>query len=372
MPAGLLTTDAAGLVARDDVDIVVEVIGGIEPARTLILAALEHGARVVTANKALLAEDGADAVRGRREGRARPLLRGRRRRRDPDPAAAARVAGRRPGHPGARHRQRHHQLHPRQDGHHRRRLRRGARGGPGARATPRPTRPPTSRASTPPPRPRSWPASPSTPGSPPPTSTARASPRSPPPTSRRPARWARVVKLLAICERSTERRRRRRLGPRAPGDDPADAPAGQRPRGVQRGLRRGRGRRPADVLRPRRRRRARPRARCSATWSRWPATGSRAPAAPASRRTPTARCCRWARPAPATTSRIDVDDRAGVLAAVATAFAEHDVSIQTVRQEGRGDDAQLVVVVPPAPPTPRWRDRRRTCAAWTSSARSPR
>ena len=41
---------------------------------------------------------------------------------------------------------------------------------------------------------------------------------------------------------------------------------------------------------------------------------------------------------------IDVDDRAGVLAAVAQAFAEHDVSIQTVRQEGRGDDAQLVVV----------------------------
>ena len=46
------------LVARDDVDLVVEVIGGIEPARSLILAALEHGASVVTANKALLAEDG--------------------------------------------------------------------------------------------------------------------------------------------------------------------------------------------------------------------------------------------------------------------------------------------------------------------------
>jgi homoserine dehydrogenase len=41
---------------------------------------------------------------------------------------------------------------------------------------------------------------------------------------------------------------------------------------------------------------------------------------------------------------LDVDDRAGVLAAVAQAFAEHDVSIQTVRQEGRGDEAQLVVV----------------------------
>ncbi|MBS2938769.1 homoserine dehydrogenase [Nocardioides sp. J2M5] len=58
VPEGLLTTDAAGLVARDDVDLVVEVIGGIEPARGLILSALENGASVVTANKALLAEDG--------------------------------------------------------------------------------------------------------------------------------------------------------------------------------------------------------------------------------------------------------------------------------------------------------------------------
>ena len=41
---------------------------------------------------------------------------------------------------------------------------------------------------------------------------------------------------------------------------------------------------------------------------------------------------------------LDVDDRTGVLAAVAQAFAEHGVSIQTVRQEGHGNDAQLVVV----------------------------
>ena len=58
VPEGLLTTDASGLVARADIDIVVEVIGGLEPARSLILSALEHGASVVTANKALLAEDG--------------------------------------------------------------------------------------------------------------------------------------------------------------------------------------------------------------------------------------------------------------------------------------------------------------------------
>ena len=56
---GLFTTDAAALVAREDVDLVVEVIGGIEPARSLILTAMEHGSSVVSANKALLAEDGA-------------------------------------------------------------------------------------------------------------------------------------------------------------------------------------------------------------------------------------------------------------------------------------------------------------------------
>jgi homoserine dehydrogenase len=58
IPAEMLTTDAQGLVSRDDVDLVVEVIGGIEPARSLILTALENGASVVTANKALIAEDG--------------------------------------------------------------------------------------------------------------------------------------------------------------------------------------------------------------------------------------------------------------------------------------------------------------------------
>ncbi len=54
----LVTTDAAALVARDDIDVVVEVIGGIEPVRTLLLEALKSGKSVVTANKALLAEDG--------------------------------------------------------------------------------------------------------------------------------------------------------------------------------------------------------------------------------------------------------------------------------------------------------------------------
>ncbi|HTB56090.1 MAG TPA: homoserine dehydrogenase [Trebonia sp.] len=54
----LLTTDAMGLATRPDVDIVIEVIGGIEPARSLLLAAMKAGKSVVTANKALLAEHG--------------------------------------------------------------------------------------------------------------------------------------------------------------------------------------------------------------------------------------------------------------------------------------------------------------------------
>jgi homoserine dehydrogenase len=59
LPPELITTDAAALVAREDVDLVVEVIGGIEPARGLLLSALAHGKSVVSANKALLADDGA-------------------------------------------------------------------------------------------------------------------------------------------------------------------------------------------------------------------------------------------------------------------------------------------------------------------------
>ncbi|WP_030472476.1 homoserine dehydrogenase [Lentzea aerocolonigenes] len=60
VPEHLLTTDAAGLVSSDDVDVVVEVIGGIDPTRGLLLDALKAGKSVVTANKALLAEHGSD------------------------------------------------------------------------------------------------------------------------------------------------------------------------------------------------------------------------------------------------------------------------------------------------------------------------
>ena len=56
---GVQFTDDPARVARNpDVDIVCELIGGIEPARTLILEAIAHGKHVVTANKALLAQYG--------------------------------------------------------------------------------------------------------------------------------------------------------------------------------------------------------------------------------------------------------------------------------------------------------------------------
>ncbi|SFD71453.1 homoserine dehydrogenase [Actinopolyspora alba] len=59
VPEQLLTTDAAALV-EGGADVVVELIGGIEPARSLLLAALRAGKSVVTANKALLAEHGSE------------------------------------------------------------------------------------------------------------------------------------------------------------------------------------------------------------------------------------------------------------------------------------------------------------------------
>jgi homoserine dehydrogenase len=58
LPSDVFTHDAAAVVVADDVDVVVEVIGGIEPARELIVEALKAGKPVVTANKELLANVG--------------------------------------------------------------------------------------------------------------------------------------------------------------------------------------------------------------------------------------------------------------------------------------------------------------------------
>ena len=59
-PADALTADIESILADPDIAIVVELMGGIEPARTHILAALRAGKHVVTANKAVLAERGAE------------------------------------------------------------------------------------------------------------------------------------------------------------------------------------------------------------------------------------------------------------------------------------------------------------------------
>ena len=100
LPASVFTNDANAVVGDPDVDIVVEVIGGIEPARELIVEALKAGKPVVTANKELLANFGKELFetaggRGRR-----PAVRGVGRRRRPAHAAAARVAGRATGSTG--------------------------------------------------------------------------------------------------------------------------------------------------------------------------------------------------------------------------------------------------------------------------------
>lgn len=58
VPDQLLTTDLDAIVTDPNVDIVVEVIGGLEPARSLILKAIAHGKHVVTANKAAIARFG--------------------------------------------------------------------------------------------------------------------------------------------------------------------------------------------------------------------------------------------------------------------------------------------------------------------------
>jgi homoserine dehydrogenase len=59
----LLTTDAADILNDPGIDIVVELMGGYEPARTFILAAMTQGKHVVTANKALLATHGDEIFR---------------------------------------------------------------------------------------------------------------------------------------------------------------------------------------------------------------------------------------------------------------------------------------------------------------------
>ncbi|MCF6387313.1 homoserine dehydrogenase [Mycobacterium sp. MBM] len=70
VPVGLLTDDIDALVSRDDVDIVVELMGPVEPARKAIMAALEQGKSVVTANKALMAQSTGELAQAAEKARA--------------------------------------------------------------------------------------------------------------------------------------------------------------------------------------------------------------------------------------------------------------------------------------------------------------
>jgi len=60
LPSDMFTTETRGVVEDPDIDVVIEVIGGIEPARELVLRAIELGKPVITGNKELLANHGAE------------------------------------------------------------------------------------------------------------------------------------------------------------------------------------------------------------------------------------------------------------------------------------------------------------------------
>ncbi|MEB3291640.1 MAG: homoserine dehydrogenase [Synechococcales bacterium] len=67
LPSDLLTTDLEAIVTDPEVEIVVEVLGGLEPARSLILKAIEQGKHVVTANKAVISRFGEEIFTAARQ-----------------------------------------------------------------------------------------------------------------------------------------------------------------------------------------------------------------------------------------------------------------------------------------------------------------
>ncbi len=67
LPPGVFSTDAAAMLDDPAIDIVVELIGGLEPARQFVLRAINNGKHVATANKALLANHGAEIFAAARQ-----------------------------------------------------------------------------------------------------------------------------------------------------------------------------------------------------------------------------------------------------------------------------------------------------------------
>ncbi len=60
LPSEIITTDLEAIVTDPEIDIIVELLGGLEPARSLILQAIAHGKHIVTANKAVISRYGAE------------------------------------------------------------------------------------------------------------------------------------------------------------------------------------------------------------------------------------------------------------------------------------------------------------------------
>jgi homoserine dehydrogenase len=67
LPAGILSSDLARITKNPEIKVVAKLTGGLEPARTIMLELLRSGKDVVTANKALLAEHGAELFDAARE-----------------------------------------------------------------------------------------------------------------------------------------------------------------------------------------------------------------------------------------------------------------------------------------------------------------
>lgn len=73
-PTEVLTTDLEGIVSDPNIDVIVELMGGLEPARSLILKAISHQKHVVTANKAVISRYGEEIYRAAEQAKVYVLM----------------------------------------------------------------------------------------------------------------------------------------------------------------------------------------------------------------------------------------------------------------------------------------------------------
>jgi homoserine dehydrogenase len=74
IPPERLTTDLERIVSDPEIDVVIELMGGLEPARSLILKAIDHGKQVITANKAVIARYGGEIFQAATQAKVSVLL----------------------------------------------------------------------------------------------------------------------------------------------------------------------------------------------------------------------------------------------------------------------------------------------------------